>query len=108
MPAWNRDKLFARRFHGLDVLASEGRRSRKILLALKDKHRKGKFQAKLSGAQGFGLRHEPFSAQHLAIAIVVDILHRTASRNERKPKRPVQELVSALELIRPLALHAAA
>src|SRR5215469_4772360 len=107
MTAGNRDKFFVGRFHGRDVLAGEGRRSRKILLALKNKHRKGKLQAKLCRAQGLGLRDEHV-CKDLAIEVVVEILNRASGSHESEPRCPVEKLVGAFKFVRPLALHAVA
>ena len=73
MPSMDRHKLLSGCFHCLDVLPDESGGSGEILIALKNKHREGKLQAKLCHSEGSGLRHKHV-CKDLALEIVVDVL----------------------------------
>src|SRR3981081_2484066 len=87
-------------------MPSEGGWSGEILVALENKYRDGKFEAKLCRSDGSHLRHEAIAAQLLAISGIIDVSHRIAWSHEREANCPHYELVRALESVRPFPRHA--
>jgi hypothetical protein len=82
------NKRFPRCFDGLEVTPSQRGWRREVFRSLNHEHRYREFKAELPRSAGLRLRDESFTAEHLAISGVVDVLHRNAWRNEREANCP--------------------